>query len=290
MADTTRAVNTDRVSSPKDVPLGTVLMVVSLVVLSQYIIGGWINDYGHNEEIVSHVGFGGTIISIILAILAIVYSYFQTVAQRQDSYTISAQIETMRSVVEEVRRSKQGLGAELDRLDTISEKLDNALEVTRQSHEAVLHISGRFDALSAEREKIRDAADDAVSSESGLPERVYDQLVDEANDVQLALYTFLIYSAEQNTGLKDLIWEFLRGRKPVFSEQYIEGLVSGFWYVLADLNVIQMGLIGRAPAVKWIHPAFKRALEERVAIKTLEGAFPTEREWLSAQLAEPAQM
>ena len=66
--------------------------------LFEYQLIMWTRDYGADKEVLSHVGFAGTIVSIVLAIIAIVYSYYQTFAQERDSATLAEQLRNLGSV------------------------------------------------------------------------------------------------------------------------------------------------------------------------------------------------
>lgn len=74
------------------------ILIILVIVLLLIIIFIFVTYYGSNKDIVSYVGFAGTIVSIILAILAIVYTYYQNVSQQQSSYRISEQIIKLASV------------------------------------------------------------------------------------------------------------------------------------------------------------------------------------------------
>ena len=53
------------------------LFIAMILLLSQYIIFQWTYNFGSDKNLLDHISFAGTIISIILAIVAIIYSFIQ---------------------------------------------------------------------------------------------------------------------------------------------------------------------------------------------------------------------
>jgi len=98
-------------------------LVVLVVVVSEYVFLDKVFKYGANEGIVSYISFAGTIVSIILAVLAIVYSYYQNFSQQRDSNNIATQIDLLRKTVNEVQITKAEFSSELSRINEISDKL-----------------------------------------------------------------------------------------------------------------------------------------------------------------------
>jgi hypothetical protein len=49
-----------------------------ILILILFIIGSFTYYYGSNKNVISHIGFGGTIVSILLALIAIIYSFYQS--------------------------------------------------------------------------------------------------------------------------------------------------------------------------------------------------------------------
>ncbi|QXE01743.1 hypothetical protein [Terribacillus sp. DMT04] len=47
-----------------------------IVILVLIMVGQFTFFYGDKNDIVSHIGFGGTIVSILLAVVAIIYSFY----------------------------------------------------------------------------------------------------------------------------------------------------------------------------------------------------------------------
>ena len=123
------------------------LLIVTLVVIGEYLFLESVFKYGANEGIVSYMSFAGTIVSIILAVLAIVYSYYQNFSQQRDSNSIATQVELLRNTVGDIRVSKDEFANELQRINEISDKLDQSISILAESKGHVTKLTADFSSL-----------------------------------------------------------------------------------------------------------------------------------------------
>jgi hypothetical protein len=121
------------------------VLAISIVVLLQYVLTAWVNHFGSDTTVVSHVSFAGTLISIILAVLAIIYTYYQNFAQQRDSDSLALQIASMHQVLEEIRESGSTFGGLADRFAEIREKIDRSVSLTEQSREDVRGMRAKME-------------------------------------------------------------------------------------------------------------------------------------------------
>jgi cell division protein FtsL len=111
---TTKSSNTEiRVISRRNLTTTEWILILLFAMVSAYVFIEKVYRYGADTGIVSYVSFAGTIVSIILAVLAIVYSYYQNFSQQRDSSTIATQIDIRRQTVTDVRISKKEFSKEL---------------------------------------------------------------------------------------------------------------------------------------------------------------------------------
>ncbi|UPR34410.1 hypothetical protein ISX50_15275 [Vibrio cyclitrophicus] len=120
------------------------LFIILIVILIQFIVqaSAWL--YGGNQGALGYLSFSGTAISIILAVLAIMYSFLQSASQEQSSSNIHTQVGKLVGVVENIELSKEQLTGTLEHLACVSNKLDESL--TRQGllHNEVVNLSNLF--------------------------------------------------------------------------------------------------------------------------------------------------
>jgi hypothetical protein len=94
------------------------LLIIVALVIGEYVFIDKVFRYRSDQGVIGYVSFAGTIVSIILAVLAIVYSYYQNFAQKRDSSNIAAQVDLLRATVSDVRLSKAEFAEELKRIMT----------------------------------------------------------------------------------------------------------------------------------------------------------------------------
>ncbi|HGY5264072.1 TPA: hypothetical protein ACNU2R_003483, partial [Aeromonas salmonicida subsp. salmonicida] len=92
------------------------IFVILITVLIQFIIqaSAWL--YGENSGALGYLSFAGTAVSIILAVLAIIYSFLQSSAQEKSSLNISTQVAKLVDVVQNIEISKGTLQLTLEHL------------------------------------------------------------------------------------------------------------------------------------------------------------------------------
>ncbi len=167
------------------------LLIILGIIIGEYVFIEKVFRYGASEGIVGYVSFAGTIVSIILAVLAIVYSYYQNFSQQRDVNNISTQIELLRTTVHDVRVSKSEFLDELSRINEISDKLDRSLSIVGESQTHVIKLTTQFDSLRQAFESTSSQPQPGISvDEKRLPTKsdFFASLADGVKTVIYALY------------------------------------------------------------------------------------------------------
>src|ERR1700739_2024082 len=81
----------------------TLVLAAVLLMLAEYVLIGWTQNYGADHDVLSHVGFAGTIVSMILGVVAIIYAFYQGFAQQRDAQALAGQLSDLRRVLAPVR-------------------------------------------------------------------------------------------------------------------------------------------------------------------------------------------
>lgn len=104
-------------------------VIIPSVVFVGIIIFSFYN--GENKDVVSHLSLAGTISSIILAVLAIIYSYYLNNSQKIDSNNLREQIIKLSDVVEKINISND----KIVKVDGMIDKLDLSSKRIEELHE-----------------------------------------------------------------------------------------------------------------------------------------------------------
>ena len=231
-----KIVEKPRVSN-NSVPLGYAIFSIVVVVLAQYIISGWVNNYGTSADVVSHVSFAGTLVSIALAFLAIVYSYYQNFAQQRDAASIASQVELLRGVVLEGRSSQTQFAGELIKFEEISAKLDESIGVVNRSREESRQWQQQM--ISAIEKK---GQEEEPVPENWSVDLAAEVVVSRAATLQLAIYVALVRGAAEGLGIQRvrdtyLIAALNDGAKHM--DAYVKGAFALAWYTLLDVDIME---------------------------------------------------
>ncbi len=244
-------------------------LVVFLVIVVQYVIGGWVAGYGADPAVLSHVSFAGTIVSIILALLAIVYTYYQGFAQQRDAVALASQIEALGGVANGMRASGDVLSAGLAQIRSLGDQLDRSVAIAEETRTRVGDLRASMEGLKTAASRGEPTPPSGALSEP-LP-RAAERLIALASPMQLAIYFGLQEAAARGmtyrTLASDIFMPISKARtSPDIQDtiaQWLDGIASGHVYLLEDL-----GLIARDPiVVRDLEPHFRDLLTAQVSAK-----------------------
>lgn len=95
------------------------IFVIILVILSQFLLHQYASNVMNETQVINYISFSGTIVSIILAILAIVYSFFQSITQQSNSDKIASNLESLTGVASSVNTSVDIMTTQVETLNTV---------------------------------------------------------------------------------------------------------------------------------------------------------------------------
>lgn len=85
------------------------IMVIIVLSLSQLLIHYYSVQVMSGSEVINYVSFAGTIVSIILAVLAIVYSFYQSFTQQNNVDSIAREIEKLKKTSKDINKSSEAI-------------------------------------------------------------------------------------------------------------------------------------------------------------------------------------
>lgn len=99
-------------------------MLIIMIIVIQWLIHFWSTKAMSSDEMVSYVSFAGTLVSTILAVLAIIYSFIQSASQQTSSEIISREVYRLQDIVDAVNFSTAKVNDSLEKLPSIIEHLE----------------------------------------------------------------------------------------------------------------------------------------------------------------------
>lgn len=121
------------------------ILIILIISLVQGLI--WYASFVNagNGTALNYVSFAGTLISIILAVLAIGYTYGESVSEKNKSNAISNQIETLNNVLQNLKVQNSNL----DKISLINEEL---LQLSNNFKEGTSHTQKKVEDLKSSLE------------------------------------------------------------------------------------------------------------------------------------------
>lgn len=207
------------------------LLVILLIMIVQFIVQCIAFLYAGSGSALNYISISGTIVSIVLALLAIIYSYFQSASQVNTSASLNTQIEKLISIVDKVKESKDDFSDELKNLENIREKIESSISIQLSSHSKVSEISETLDYF----------LENNISNYSGNSEtNKFSRLVSEGNTI-LHLVLLVIYkSITDGVSYKKIFPEICVPLIDALKSEMIEQKISEDFYHGAILSVLNL--------------------------------------------------
>ncbi|MDH5163931.1 hypothetical protein [Heyndrickxia oleronia] len=77
-------------------------MAYWILILILFIIGSFTFYYGSKKDVISHIGFAGTIVSILLAVIAIIYSFYQSSTYENVNYKLDNSAQKIKNATDKL--------------------------------------------------------------------------------------------------------------------------------------------------------------------------------------------
>lgn len=121
------------------------ILLVVILLLVQFIVHWLSLRYGSSVSALGYVSFAGTVVSILLGLIAIIYAFVQSFTQANSVVEIREQIDKLILAGDDIVRSKDDLHRSAVELGVITDELSNKIG---ESILATKEIAGSFGKLS----------------------------------------------------------------------------------------------------------------------------------------------
>src|SRR6266571_6692460 len=111
--------------------------LIAVVVLLEFIFLHSVYTYGTDKEVLAYSSFAGTITSIILALIAIIWGFVQTITQQNSAVELGKQIDSLKDAGKNVTGSAEALTEGLTHLSNVAKKLEDIGEVVTASQKGI---------------------------------------------------------------------------------------------------------------------------------------------------------
>jgi hypothetical protein len=99
-------------------------LLIAVLLMIEYWIFSISHELAGEQTVVNYVSFAAAIASILLAIVAIIYSFVQSESQQRSGNAIASQVEQLQKASANLTHSKEQLEAQLDRVGSVTTKID----------------------------------------------------------------------------------------------------------------------------------------------------------------------
>lgn len=233
----------------------------ALLVVTQLLITEWTVHAAGDRAVIDYVSFAGTVVGMILAILAIVYSYISNASQKDDAVALRGQISSLNEAIARASASGNQFSSELARL----EEIRNDLSSIRTNSERVLQNGQLLRELMESRiEEKRDESPVGANNEGGDFRAALTRLADRALPDQVVEYYLACVEddfpdrVEYRRLIDELIVSAVNRKNIPFWKAYERGTIYAYCAVFVDFGLygneeamteFKGALLGRANSI-----------------------------------------
>lgn len=121
-------------------------LLIAITILLEFIFLQFIYTGSDNKDLVNLFSFGATLISIILALIAIFYSFLQTEAQKEDARFLAAQLSSLANVTDKLANSSDEVNSSIVEMKLFVDSLDKISDEVSKSREEIAKLDSKLGA------------------------------------------------------------------------------------------------------------------------------------------------
>ena len=235
-------------------------LLIFILILIQFVVQWFSYQYSGSSNALGYISFAGTLVSIILGLVAIIYSFVQSISHTSTVAEIKDQVERLILAGVDITKSKDDLHASAFELSKIADDLASKVtENTSATKEIVGSVSKLSDAFvsglssSTTQEKVDNLKDDGEPIGTII----------ESNRVLVVFMVVAIYEGcKRGFSISDITNKVLKplSEKNIEHFKHLEGALSGVAFSLEAEGFLELSQ-GDALETK---VEMKRDFQERV--------------------------
>lgn len=122
-------------------------MLLVIIVFIEFILLHFIYSAGGNKDFINLFSFGATIVSIILALVAIFYTFLQVESQKEDSRHLSSQINALKIVSGELKEVQGIVSTVVQQMNESYENVNKIISPIHETHESIKGLHKKIESL-----------------------------------------------------------------------------------------------------------------------------------------------
>lgn len=123
------------------------LLVIAVLLMGEYWLISISYDSVDNERLTTFVSFAATIASLILAVLAIIYSFLQNDSSSKSTHAIIEQTKELKVTAIDLHEAAASITENLSRASDITKAMEDIEKDIKQSMDSVLNINNKLDEM-----------------------------------------------------------------------------------------------------------------------------------------------
>lgn len=208
--------------------------------------------FSGDQNVINYISFAATITSLLLAVLAIIYGFYQSDAQKKSVEASALQLESMRAVQQTLGVTAAGMAEHMKEISSTTAVLKNISESIDSTHAKVVSLEGGISDLRSVQENIQATLTSKGEKEPGQKQPLpiaNDELAEKLlrrTSYQADLVGYSIYKGFSSAKKMEIpFWEFVQKfiAEPLAKEKFL-GAGYETWYAVGTQLLMVLRAIG----------------------------------------------
>lgn len=223
------------------------LMIIAILLM----IESWILNISYSfhtdQGVINYISFASTIASLLLAILAIIYGFYQADGQKKSTSVIETQLGMMGTLQDSVKKSSDDIEKSLYQMQAVSETLKSIPSVLEGTLNGIGKLQQDFEKVVQSQDLLQKSITEKNNnSSSNAPSTILDKYSNAAKAILTQasfegdVISYAMYKASKNHPIEEIpFWKFVSdylgkplGSKNILSNDISEWRQIGIQYIL----------------------------------------------------------
>ncbi|HCH0556504.1 TPA: hypothetical protein NKO30_006636 [Pseudomonas aeruginosa] len=147
------------------------IFVIAIISMVEYWVITASFRFKDDSTVINFVSFAATLASLLLAVIAIIFSFLQSDAQQNSTATLLGQIESLRNVASSLRISEENIVTQTVAIGNATKQIQNLESAIRLSHEKIVDIESHVTDIRGNQHALRDELSNLTLEKNDHPQQ-----------------------------------------------------------------------------------------------------------------------
>lgn len=214
--------------------------IIFIVIIIQFLVQWMSYQFSGSSNALGYISFAGTLVSIILGLVAIIYSFVQSISQTSTVVEIREQVEKLISAGVDIAKSKDELHASAMELSEVADNLATKVsENTSATKEVVGSVSKLSDAFISGNSSL---SSEVPIHNSGKNDKKVNSVIEASRVLVVFMVVAISEGCKRGFSAQEILDKILKpiSEKNLGDHEYLKGALSAVLFSLEAEGFVEL--------------------------------------------------